>query len=208
MRRSSSPPARGSLPPDLLTSIELAGYYPALVSDVVAHAVGEREVRSSFVHQETTFDRDAVRRHVTVLALTEATLVIVHADDREELLAEGPGPTEEGVVATASSETIPLSAVRGVMVTHVVPDPSHYVPGSLGREVTLTLGWGTVNRIDVGPASCGDPACEADHGYDGTITGDDIALRVSADADGAAAVRSALDFAQAISAVTGLSLTR
>lgn len=201
MRRSSpsSPPA--SLPAHLLDAIERAGYYPALVSDVVAHAIGSREVRSSFVHQETTFDSDAVRRHVTVLTLTEATLVIVHADDHE-------GHGGVGLVATATSETVPLSAVRGVMVTHVVPDPSQYVQGSLGREVTLTLGWGTVSRIDLGPASCADPTCDADHGYDGTITGDDISLRVSADADGDALVSSALEFAQALSAATGLPVAR
>lgn len=201
MRRSSLPSPHGSLPAELLTSIERAGYYPALVSDVVTHAVGTRAVVSSFVHQETTFDRDAVRRHVTVLALTDETLVIVHADDHE-------GHPGEDDVATATSEVIPLSAVRGVMVTHVVADPSNYVPGSLGREVTLTLGWGTVSRIDVGPATCGDPACDADHGYDGTITGDDISLRVSADADGDDVVRSALAFAQAMSASTGLPVTR
>jgi hypothetical protein len=196
VRRSPMPSFRGSLPADLLTAIERAGYYPALVSDVVAHAVGERAVVSSFVHQETTLDRDAVRRHVTVLALTDSALVIVHADDHE-------GDPGEGEVATATSETIPLSAVRGVMVTHVVPDPRAYRRGSLGREVTLTLGWGTVSRIDLPPASCGDPSCDGDHGYDGTITADDISLRVSADADGHDLVRSALAFAQTISAVTG-----
>lgn len=199
MRRSSLPSPFADLPADLVTAIERAGYYPALVRDVVAHAVGSREIRSHVVHQETTFDHDAVRRHVTVLALTDATLVVVHADDRE-------APGEAGVVATASSETIPLTAVRGVMVTHVVPDAQRYAPGTLGREVTLTLGWGTVSRIDVGPATCGDPTCDADHGYDGTITGDDIALRISGDADGEQAVRSALAFAHAMSAATGRSL--
>lgn len=200
MRRSSSP-AHGSLPADLLSSIERAGYYPSLVADVVTHAIGGRDVVSSFVHQETTFDRDAVRRHVTALVLTDATLVIVHADDHE-------GEPGQGDVATATSEVVPLSAVRGVMVTHVVADPGNYRGGSLGREVTLTLGWGTVSRIDVGPASCGDPSCDADHGYDGTITGDDISLRVSADADGDAVVRSALSFAQAMSGSTGVPVTR
>lgn len=197
MRRSSSTSARGSLPADLLSSIERAGYYPALVGDVVAHAVGARPVHAGFVHQETTFDRDAVRRHVTVLVVTDGTLVIVHADDDE-------GDSGEEDVATATSESVPLGAVRGVMVTHVVPDPSNYVPGSLGREVTLTLGWGTVSRIDVGPATCGDPSCDADHGYDGTISADDISLRVSADADGPAVVGSALAFAEVLSAATGL----
>lgn len=200
MRRSSPPSPYGVLPADLVTEIERAGYYPALVGDVVAHAVGHREVRASFVHQETTFDHDTVHRHVTVLVLTDTTLVIVHADDRED-----PGA---GVVATASSETIPLTAVRGVMVTHVVPDAGRYVPGTLGREVTLTLGWGTVSRIDVMPATCGDPTCDADHGYDGTLASDDMALRVSADADGDRAVQSALAFAHAMSASTGLPLAR
>src|SRR5690606_16160605 len=120
-----------------------------------------------------------------------------HADDDE-------GDSGEEDVATATSESVPLGAVRGVMVTHVVPDPSNYVPGSLGREVTLTLGWGTVSRIDVGPATCGDPSCDADHGYDGTISADDISLRVSADADGPAVVGSALAFAEVLSAATGL----
>ena len=33
------------------------------------------------MHQETTFDHDTVRRHITVLALTTSRLVIAHADD-------------------------------------------------------------------------------------------------------------------------------
>ncbi|HHU10304.1 MAG TPA: phosphodiesterase [Intrasporangiaceae bacterium] len=197
----SSISARGSLPADLLTAIERAGYYPALVADVVSHAVGGRPVAASLVHQETTFDRDAVRRHITVLVVTDGTLVIAHADDHEGHPGEEP-------VATATSESVPLSAVRAVMVTHVVPDPSNYVPGSLGREVTLTLGWGTVSRIDIGPISCGDPSCEADHGYEGTVTGDDISVRVSADADGSDIVERALTFAAAISAATGLPVRR
>ena len=201
MRRAPLSSPHGSLPADLLTSIERAGYYPALVSDVAAHAVGGRPVVSGFVHQETTFARDAVRRHVTVLALTDTTLVIVHADDHE-------GHPGEEDVATATSEVVPLSAVRGVMVTHVVPDPTNYRPGTLGREVTLTLGWGTVSRVDVGPATCGDPSCDADHGYEGTITGDDISLRVSADADGESVVGAALTFAQAMAAATGSPVGR
>ena len=204
MRRSSLPAPRGSLPADLLAAIERAGYYPALVSDVVAHAVGERAVVSSFVHQETTFDHETVRRHVTVLVVTPLRLVIAHADDHAD---EAAGASEQEV-ATATTESVPLSAVRGVMLTHVVADPQNYVPGSLGRELTLTLGWGAVSRVDLLPATCGDPGCDADHGYDGTITGDDISLRVSADADGDDVVRSALGFAQAMSVSTGLPVAR
>jgi hypothetical protein len=89
------------------------------------------------------------------------------------------------------------------MLTHVVEDPEHYVPGSLGREVTLTLGWGTVSRLDLVPATCGDPDCDADHGYEGTVTGDDIALRVSAAAEGEDALAGALGFARDLSAAIG-----
>jgi hypothetical protein len=40
-------------------------------------------------------------------------------------------------------------------------------------------GWGAVSRIDLEPAACGDPNCEADHGYTGSSTADDLSLRVS-----------------------------
>jgi hypothetical protein len=185
------------LPPDLTRAIEQAGYYPALVGDVVQAALGGEEVRSHLVHQETTFDHDVVRRHITVLALTVSRLVIAHADDHAD---ERTGQEE---VATATTESVPLGAVRGVMLTHVVAKPQDYQPGSLGREITLTLGWGAVNRIDLLPATCSDPSCDADHGFEGTISSDDISLRISADAEGEAALRQALGFARELSASIG-----
>ena len=190
-----APPA--PLPPDLTRAIQRAGYYPALVADVVQAALAGDEVVSHLVHQETTFDHDVVRRHITVLALTSSRLVIAHADDHAD---ERTGNEE---VATATTESVPLSAVRGVMLTHVVPKPQDYNPGSLGREITLTLGWGAVSRIDLLPATCADPNCDAEHGFEGTVSSDDISLRVSADADGEAALRQALSFAQELSASIG-----
>ena len=174
------------LPADLTAAIVRAGYYPALVADVVAAALVREPIENHLVHLETTFDRDVVRRHITVLVLTPTRLLIAHADDHAD---EPPAPQD---VATATTESIPLSAVRGVMLTHVVENPSTYVPGSLGREITLTLGLGHRGRLDLVPASCADPDCDADHGYEGTITGDDIALRISAAADGDDALSQAL----------------
>ena len=78
---TTTAPHRRPLPAGLTRDIERAGYYPALVSDVVASAVAGDEVVSHLVHQETTFDHDTVRRHITVLALTTSRLVIAHADD-------------------------------------------------------------------------------------------------------------------------------
>jgi hypothetical protein len=197
---------RRPLPSTLTKDIERAGYYPSLVVDVVESAVAGDEVVSHLVHQETTFDHDTVRRHITVLALTPKRLVVAHADDHaaEDDATEAddvdPG---SGATATATSECVPLSAVRGVMLTHVVASPATYTPGSLGRELTLTLGWGAVSRVDMVPASCGDPNCEADHGYEGTITSDDIGLRISADADGEPALAQAMAFARMLSAAIG-----
>ncbi|MDE9366796.1 DUF5998 family protein [Luteipulveratus sp. YIM 133132] len=188
------------LPTTLTDDIVQAGYYPALVADVVSAALAGEEVTAHLVHQETTLDQESVRRHITVLALTRGRLVIAHADDH------APDPTSSihaSSVATASTECVPLSAVRGVMLTHVVPSPDQYVPGTLGRELTLTLGWGTVARLDLVPATCGDPECEADHGYEGTVTGDDISLRVSADAEGENVLSRAHAFAAALSAAIG-----
>lgn len=198
------------LPSSLTKDIERAGYYPALVADVVESAVAGDEVISHLVHQETTFDHNTVRRHITVLALTPTRLVVAHADDHAAEQADSePGDTDPQVIATATatatatSECVPLSAVRGVMLTHVVTSPATYEPGSLGREITLTLGWGAVNRVDMIPATCGDPNCEADHGYEGTVTTDDIGLRVSADADGETALARAIAFARALSTAIG-----
>lgn len=185
-----------TLPQSLRKDIEHAGYLPALVSDVVATAVAGDEIVGHLVHQETTLDENAVRRHVTVLVLTPHRLVIGHADDHES-------GEPHGHFATATTETVPLSAVRGVMMTHVLPDPASYDGSPTGRALTLTLGWGTVSRLDLVPAVCADPNCEGDHGYEGTVASDDISLRITAEADGADALSRALAFAQQLSARLG-----
>ena len=52
----------------------------------------------------------------------------------------------------------------------------------------LTIGWGGVCRLDLEPAACADPECDADHGYTGMLAADDFSLRVSAAAEGPDAV--------------------
>lgn len=192
MSRRTAP----DLPVDLAEDIERAGYLPAVVSEVLTLALGPDQVVSHLVHRETTFDEEAVRRHLTVLALTDRRLVITHADDHQ-------GPEAGQHMATATTETVPLSAVRGVMMTHALPDPETFDGGTRGRAVTLTLGWGTVSRLDLLPAGCADPNCEGDHGYEGTVASDDISLRITADADGPDLLNQALDFAQQLSVRLG-----
>jgi hypothetical protein len=196
-------PDASTLPSDLRSAIDRAGYYPELVADVVDVAIGGEPVLSHLVHQETTFDADAVRRHATVLVLTASRLVVAHVDDHSSEGTEAGTPsTATSAFATAATESVPLSAVHSVVVNHVVEHPDDYQPGRLGRELTVTLGWGAVSRLDLEPAGCGDPDCEADHGYTGTATADDISLRVSADADGEAALREAMAFTRMLSSAT------
>ncbi|MGZ4651462.1 MAG: DUF5998 family protein, partial [Kineosporiaceae bacterium] len=145
---------------------------------------------------ETTFDRDEVRRHVTVLVLTPTRLVVAHADDHE------PDALSPEPYASATTEAVPLRQVRSIVLSHAVVRPQDHLVGATPRELTLTIGWGSLNRIDLEPAGCSDPDCEADHGYTGTTAAEDIAVRISADAEGADAVRAAVAFARAVSTAT------
>jgi hypothetical protein len=93
-----------------------------------------------------------------------------------------------------------------VVVNRMVANPASYagrpIPAPGANEAVLTVGWGGVGRIDLEPAGCADPDCEADHGYTGVVASDDFSIRVSAAADGTDAVASLLTFAEALSART------
>jgi hypothetical protein len=180
----------------LRAAIDHAGYYPELVTDTVDAAVAAEHVEAFVVHQETTFDSDEVRRHITVLVLTPTRLVLGHADDHP------PDPLTPSPFVTASTEAVPLSAVRSVVVHRVVTDPTRYAVGRVPDEVTVTIGWGAVSRLELEPAGCSDPDCDADHGYSGSASADDIALRVSTAAEGTEAVERMLGFAAALSRAT------
>jgi Family of unknown function (DUF5998) len=186
----------GTAPQALREAIERSGYYPALVAEAVEAAVGPEPVASYLVHQETTFDANEVRRHVTVLVLTGTRFIVSHTDEQA---ADSSSPTP---YATTSTESVKLARISSVVLSRVVANPESYVPGTLPREVVLTVGWGAVSRLDMEPATCGDPNCEADHGYTGSATADDLSLRVSEAGDGPDTVRQALAFAQALSEAT------
>ncbi|WP_377269019.1 DUF5998 family protein [Peterkaempfera sp. SMS 1(5)a] len=180
----------------LRTAIERSGYYPALVSEAVESAVGTEPISSYLVHQETTFDANEVRRHVTVLVLTATRFVVSHTDEQT---ADDTSPVP---YATTSTESVRLGRISSVVLSRVVANPETYTPGTLPREVVLTIGWGAVQRLDLEPAGCSDPNCDADHGYTGSATADDLSLRVSEAGDGPETVAEALRFAQALSEAT------
>jgi hypothetical protein len=179
---------------DLRAAIERSGYYPGLVTDAVAIALGSEPAAAFFVHHDAIFDPGMeVRRHMTVLVLTPTRLVYSHTDEHP---ADEPGSRPR---AETSTEAIKSSRVSSVSVTRVVPDPATYVPGvTMPSEVILTIGWNVLAHVELEPAHCGDDTCEADHGYLGTITADDLTLRISEAADGEDAVKQVLKFASAL----------
>ena len=185
---------------ELYADIESAGYHPEAVSEGVAAAVVDEPVVDFLVHHEPTFDHDEIRRHVTVVVLTPTRLVVAHTDEHppDDLLPEPYTAT--------TSEAIGLDAVTSVVVNRMVAQQAQSRPGRRAgqrgprpSEAVLTVAWGAIRRLDLEPATCADPECEADHGYTGTVTTDDFSLRVSAAADGADAVERVLDFARALS---------
>ena len=183
---------------DLRAAIERSGYYPGLVTDAVATALGAEPVTAFFVHHDAIFDPGMeVRRHMTVLAATPTRLVYSHTDEYPVDDAEGRPRAE------TSTEAIRFSRVSSVSLTRVVPDPATYVAGvTMPTEVILTIGWNVLSHIEIEPAHCGDDACEADHGFTGTVTADDLTVRVSEAADGPEAVGQAVSFARALTEAT------
>lgn len=179
---------------ELREAIDRTGYYPEVVGDGVEAAVAGEHVVSFYVHHEPTFERDEVRRHLTVVVVTPSRLILAHTDEHagDDLLPEP--------YTSTSTEAISLSSVKSVVVTRMIANPtSGPTPAA---EAVMTIGWGGVSRIDLEPADCADPECDADHGYTGVFASDDFSLRVSAAADGKDAVGGLLSFAESLSART------
>jgi hypothetical protein len=183
---------------ELGAAIEQTGYYPAVVREGVLAAVAGERVVSFLVHHEPTIDRDEVRRHITVVVLTPTRLILCHTDEHapDDLL---PQP-----YTSTSTEAIKLDQVRSVVVNRMVANPAEITstPVPAPAEAVVTIGWGGINRIDLEPADCSDPQCEADHGYTGVLASDDFSLRLSSAADGQAAVDRLLAFAETLSTST------
>lgn len=179
-------------------AIQQTGYYPQVVSAGVRAAVADEPVVSFLVHHEPTIERDEVRRHMTVAVLTPSRLILAHTDENapDDLLPEP--------YTSTSTEAVALSCVSSVVVNRMVANPAsvHGAEMPPPAEAVLTVGWGGVSRLDLEPAGCSDPQCEADHGYTGVLASDDFSIRVSAAADGQSAVEALLAFAESLSAGT------
>ena len=181
------------LPRSLADAIVACGFFPDLVTSTLARALGGEEVLASCVHHEATFDPAMeLHRHVTVLLLTPKRFLVSHTDDGEQGAPQ----------ALSTVESVPLRSIRSVVLTSVAADPTRFGRGKPVDEVWLAVGWGALRRIEIVPATCGDPACEADHGYDLQNVDDDLTVRMSTAADGDDNVGRLLDFATALQLAT------
>lgn len=168
---SHSANINSTLPVELLQEIQTSGFYPSLVVETVGLAIGGQEVLDHLVQHEATFAGHELHRHITVLVRTARLLYICHVD-------EGEGGRPE---ALSTIEAVALRAIDSVVVTRAMADPEQI--GSLS-EAWVSVVWGAARRLELTPAACEDPTCEADHGYSGVVQPDDITLRMSRKADG------------------------
>lgn len=175
-----------AVPTALTRDLETAGYFPQTAERSIGLSLRGAEVISHLVRPETTFDGPEVRRHLTVLVLTRTHLLITHLDDDP---ADALNPSQ--VVST--TERVRLRRVTSTGLSQVFDADGPSVHGQ-EAEITLGLTWGGAQRVDLERAVCDDPSCQADHGYTGTVAPSDLALRVSALADGAEAVQEAIAF--------------
>ncbi|OIJ78123.1 DUF5998 family protein [Cutibacterium avidum] len=188
--------ARTPLPAALAAEIQSCGFFPELVSDVAETSLAGEEILDHLLHLEAVFDNDEVHRHLTVILRTATRMLIGHTGER----------TEGGQLqAVTSSESIPLSEVSSVVLTRVVQHPDKFGkdPSAATVETWLQMTWGAVSRIELEPATCGDPMCTADHGYTGTFSGDDIVIRMSPATDGPDQVERMMGFATRMQVATG-----
>lgn len=176
-----------ALPPDLRAAIVASGYFPEFVATTVEQALAGEEAVDSLVHHEATFSSTELHRHVTVLVLTPTRFIVAHTDDGEH-------PHMHQALTTV--ETVGLRHIRSVALTQVAANPERFGRGKHGTTETWpVVNWGAVRRQEVEPASCGDPSCDADHGFSVQDLADDLTVRISAAADGEDAVANLVRFA-------------
>lgn len=190
MRRESTV-AQGQLPAELAGEINDCGFFPQLVRDSVALTLGAEPVDEYLVHHEATFANEGISRHLSVLVLTPTRLVVSHTDESAENPAQ---PT-----AISSTESVPLRLLGAVALSRVIAHPEQFGSDEASVvETWLSLSWQTMRKVDLEPATCADPNCEADHGLTGSDVAEDMVIRMSPAADGPGSVERLVAFGTAL----------
>ena len=165
-----------SMPAALKKEVEDCRFFPELVWASVSGALGQQSMLGYLVHHEASFATGDLQRHLTALVLTNKRLIISHTDEQDAGYPDR---------AITSAEVVALRAIHSVVVTRSVHHPEKYPSnGSQLVEAWLTLAWGAASRLDIGPATCEDPQCEADHGWTGMSVPNDLTVRMSPAGDG------------------------
>ena len=163
---------------------------------------GRRPVRAYVVHQETTFDANEVRRHVTVLVLTGNRLLVCHTDEHRprKRVPDAVRHHDHGVGEARAGSRRSWSAGSSPTRSRTCPAtlPRRWPDHRLGRRLPHRPGAGRLRR----PELRGRPRLHR------RLTADDLSLRVSEAGDGPEAVRQALAFAQALSEATARTSRR
>lgn len=175
----------------LLAAVERAGFYPDLVNETLQQTLGDVDPIEFMINVDMHFDNEQMHRHITVLMVTPRWFVVAHLDGSAEEDSDESG-------ARIATEVVPLSRVRSVVVSTSHANPQLGFNGAAVKEVELAVAWGQNIRFDAGPATCGDPHCEADHGITGNQFPEDLLIRVAEEASGEAAVERALTFSQCL----------
>lgn len=173
----------GQMTSHLARYLEAYEYFPAAAARLLEMSLGGAHPLAMLVQRSTVIDEEAVRRHVNALALTKRHLVLMHIDE----IDDAPGSL------AISSEVVPLSNVVATRFNYELSD-AVTGPGEI-REVLISLGWKSTRQFEFGPKSCGDPSCEAEHGQGGVIHNEDLAVRVTREADGPDELERTLQFA-------------
>ena len=177
----------------LVADIKHAGFYPDLVLEVVDEALADMNPDAHFVQHETHFSRDDFHRHITVMVMSGDYNVFAHLDDQH--LQADPKAT----VPNLSLDAVHLSDLNAVTMSYGFSQPQAYNAGNTApTEISFQIAWTGSLHLELAPAGCQDPQCNADHGYTGDARREDIAVRVSATADGPESVYRAQHFARAL----------
>lgn len=192
---------------DLHRKVADCGFFPGLIMGSITLSLGDEPVRASLVHHEATFSH-GVHRHLTWLIATPTRLLVGHTDEApSEPHGNGPLSDPDRIpdqAAISSCEAIGLHRIQSVNLSRVVNHAAQF-DGDQSEvvETWLTINWGVMRRIELEPSACSDPQCEADHGQSGVVVGDDINLRMSQAADGAASVADLVAFTTTLQSMVG-----
>ncbi len=171
----------------LVRQIERYGFHPALVCEALHRSWGAEPELPYVVHHDTAFISDQVQQHMTILGMSEGTLWHCHVD-------EEPG-SDSNQLVVLHCDQVPLEQLSGVALRQVLSPSGEII------EAILELSWGSVRRLTLGPGSCPDPGCTADHGLVGETIGMDATVAASTSVDGTHAVARLLEFYAALTAV-------